>query len=102
MSGEATRWRFDRALARIEPTVEAVVAAHAVTYWGRAVRRLPLGGDGRLVWVIDGEPVLELRVLERGPSTLVVYDFSLWSPLRKAVRTRHVHIRIATSRDDLA
>jgi hypothetical protein len=51
------------------------------------------------VWTIDREPVLEFRYAPRGPSSLVVHDFSLFDPLRRAVRTRHVRLRFATARD---
>ena len=90
-------WRFERALARIEPTVETLLADHATSYWGRPLRRQELaaepdGLDRRVVWTIDTETVLELRVAERGPATLVVHDVSLLSPLRRALRTRHVRL----------
>ena len=93
-------WRFERALARIEPTVETLLADHATSYWGRPVRRHqhtagPDSPDGRVVWTIDDETVLELRVAERGPATLVVHDVSLFSPLRRALRTRHVRLLLA-------
>jgi hypothetical protein len=42
--------------------------------------------------------VLEFRFAARGPSSLVVHDFSLFDPLRKAIRTRHVRLRFATAR----
>ncbi len=32
-------WRCQRALARIEPTVEAIVAEHATSYWQRGAAR---------------------------------------------------------------
>ena len=68
-------WRFERVLARIEPTVETLLADHATSYWGRPVRRHELAAepdslDHRVVWTIDDETVIELRVAERGPATL--------------------------------
>ena len=100
---ERRRWRFRRAVARIEPMVEPLVAHHATSYWQRPARRHedppgPGRPDPSLRWSIDDETVLELRVPERGPSTLVVHDFGLFDPLRKALRTRHVRVRHATPR----
>jgi hypothetical protein len=90
-------WRAERAVARIEPVVEPLLADHATSYWGRPVRRHllaaePDGLDRRVVWTIDDETVVELRVVERGPATLVVHDLSLFAPLRRALRTRHVRV----------
>jgi hypothetical protein len=100
-------WRCQRALARIEPQVDALVAAHATSFWHRGARRYEVWPaldqpDGRVRWAIDGTLVLELRVAARGAAELVVHDFSLIDPLRRAVRTRHVRIRHATFRDDAA
>jgi len=100
-------WRCQRALARIEPQVEAIVAAHATSYWQRGARRYDRWPDdvqpyGVVRWTIDDELVLELRVAVRGAAELVVHDFSLIDPLRKALRTRHVRIRYATARDCVA
>lgn len=97
-------WRCQRALARIEPQVEAIVAEHATSFWQRGARRYEVwpGPDqprGCVRWTIDDELVLELHVAVRGAADLVVHDFSLIGPLRKALRTRHVHIRYATARD---
>jgi hypothetical protein len=97
-------WRCQRALARIEPSVEAIVAEHATSFWQRGARRYAVWPgldrqDGRVRWVIDNELVLELRVAARGAAELVVHDFSLIDPLRKGLRTRHVRIRYATFRD---
>jgi hypothetical protein len=90
-------WRFRRAIARVEPAVTPVLVEHATGYWGRPLVRREIAN--RVVWTIEGVVVLELRWAERGPSTLVVHDFSLLDPLRKAIRTRHVSIRLATARD---
>lgn len=87
-------WRSQRALARIERDVEAIVAAHATSYWQRGARRHDAWPDVR--WTIDNELVLELRVAPRGAAELVVHDYSLIGPLRKALRTRHVRIRYAS------
>jgi hypothetical protein len=99
---ERERWRLQRSWSRIEHIVDGVLAEHATTYWMRPVRRLEItsteGGHG-FVWTIDGEHVLEFRVAERGPASLVVHDFSLFEPLRRSLRTRHVRIRLATSSD---
>jgi hypothetical protein len=99
-------WRFRRALARIEPAIEAIVAEHATTYWQRGARRRELepGADGnrRVRWSIDDQLVLELHVPPRGRATLVAHDFSLHDPLRQSLRTRHLHLRFATHRDDPA
>jgi hypothetical protein len=84
-------------LARIDRQVDAIVAEHASSYWRRGAARhedWPSVG-----WTIDNEVVLELRVAERGPAELVVHDFSLVDPIRRALRTRHVNIRYATFRD---
>jgi len=95
-----SEWHVERARARIEPTVETVLADHATAYWGRPVRRHELAAgpdslDRRVVWTIDNETVLELHVAERGPATLRVHDVSLFSPLRRALRTRHVRLLLA-------
>src|SRR5262245_14298384 len=93
-----TPWRFRRAVERIEPAVTAILAEHAAGYWQRGWSRREVGdpagtGRPRVVWTIDRQPVLEFRYEPRGPSSLVVHDFSLFDPLRKAIRTRHVRLR---------
>ena len=95
-------WRLRRTLTRVGPAVEALVADHATSYWQRPARRLDSPpGPGRphpcTRWSIDRQTVLELRVPDRGPATLVVLDFGLYEPLRKALRTRHVVVRHATA-----
>lgn len=82
----------------IEPATTAILAKHAASYWQRGLSRREIG-DSTVVWAIDGEPVLEFRFAPRGPSSLVVHDFSLYDPLRKAIRTRHVRLRFAAARD---
>jgi hypothetical protein len=93
-----TPWRFQRAVERIEPATTAILADHAASYWQRGLSRRQIG-DSTVVWAIDGEPVLEFRFAHRGPSSLVVHDFSLYDPLRRAIRTRHVRLRFAGARD---
>ena len=98
-------WRCQRALARLERPVEAIIAEHATCFWQRGARRYERWPgldqpDARVWWVIDHELVLELRVAVRGAAELVVHDFSLIEPLRKSLRTRHVRIRQATFRDE--
>jgi len=95
-------WRYAQALARIEPTVAAIVAEHATSLWGRPVRRHevatePGRPDRSVVWSIDHETVVELRVAEQGRATLLVGDFGLYTTLKKALRTRHVQVRYAAS-----
>jgi hypothetical protein len=95
-------WRFAQALARIEPTVAAIVAEQATSLWGRPARRHEVASgpdrpDRVVVWSIDDQTVVELRVAERGRATLVVGDFGLYSALDKALRTRHVEVRYAAS-----
>jgi hypothetical protein len=97
-------WRFERALVRVDRTVEAIVVEHATSYWGRPVQRREVGleldgRERRVSWCIENEPVLEFRFIEQGPATLVVHDFSLFDPLKRALRTRHVHVRYATVAD---
>ena len=97
-------WRFRRAAARIEPAVTTILVDHATGCWQRPLARREVGSgagldDYRVVWTIDGQVVLEFRFKERGPSTLVVHDFSLFDPLRRAIRSRHVRFRFATATD---
>jgi hypothetical protein len=96
-SANPALWRYQRTLARIDPTVEAIVADHATSYWGLPVRRREMapevaGVGGRVVWSIGDARVLELHVADRGPATLVVHDLGLYETLRKALRTRHVRL----------
>ncbi len=99
-SVEPERWRFERSLCRIEHVVDGVLAEHGTSYWMRPVRRreFALAGDEYgIVWTIESEKVLEFRFAQRGPASLVVHDFSLFEPLRRLLRTRHVQIRFATA-----
>jgi hypothetical protein len=87
-------------LSRIEHVLEGVLAEHGTSYWKRPVRRREFalaGGGHGIVWTIEREKVLEFRFAQRGPASLVVHDFSLFEPLRRLLRTRHVQIRFATS-----
>lgn len=93
----ASVWRFQRALARVEATVEAVVAEHATSYWHRPVRRQDTPAS--VMWRIDGEAVVEFRFSDDGPSALVVYELSLVDLLKRRVRTRHVVVREASGTD---
>jgi hypothetical protein len=101
---DSADWEFERAVARVEPTVETVLAEFATFHVGRAVRRLdirpprPLPG---ISWSIDGELVVELVHRSAGRDQLFVHELSLLDVLRKRLRTRHVEIRYAgTSWDD--
>jgi hypothetical protein len=102
---DPVRWRFERALARVGPAIEEILAEHASKYWCRGLRRHEIdrvgAEDVRLLWKIDGEPILELRFVCGQASTLIVHDFALYEPLRKAIRTRHVHTRFANATDEL-
>jgi hypothetical protein len=97
---DRVRWCFERSLARVEPAIESILAEHASTYWCRGLRRHEIERAGtedvRLMWTIDGEPVLEFLFELGRASTLVVHDFGVYPPLRKAIRSRHVRIRFAT------
>jgi hypothetical protein len=99
---DGTAWRFRQAVDRIEPAVTTILVEHATGYWQRPLARREVssgqrGCDHRVVWTIDRQVVLEFRFEERGPSTLVVHDFSLFEPLRRAIRSRHVRIRFAAA-----
>lgn len=88
-------------VARIEPAIDAVLAEHATSYWGGPLARHVVEPSSRcptlrLLWTIESEPVAELLVAERRPVTLVVHDFSVFTPLRASIRSRHIHVRFAT------
>ena len=93
-SADPNAWRLNRALARVEQIVDGIVAEHATTYWGLPYRRQ--GTSIGAMWRIDQQPVVEFRFAGDGPSTLVVYELSLVSELKKAIRSRHVTVREAT------
>src|SRR5262245_36440412 len=91
-------WRCKRTLAGMQAAVEATGADDAPSNGRRGARRHecwpePGRAEGRVRWSIDGELVLELRIPPTGPAELIVHDFSLIDPLRRAVRTRHVRLR---------
>ena len=99
-------WPMRHLVARVEPDVDAVLAEHATSYWGRPLARRVVEPSDRkpahqLLWTIDGEPVAELLLAERGPVTLVVHDFSVFTELRTAIRSRRVHVRLATHLDSV-
>ena len=82
--------------------MEGLLAEHGTSYWLRPVRRREFaltGGGHGVVWTIEREKVLEFQFLQRGPASLVVHDFSLYEPLRRLLRTRHVHIWLAPDGD---
>jgi hypothetical protein len=101
--GEAERaWRFARSLARIEPAVEEVLAEYATSYCGRPLRRRAVEQPSGLWvrWSIDGEPIVDLVDEGRGPVELVVREVALARPLRRRLRSRHVHVTYADSVED--
>jgi hypothetical protein len=91
-------WRFERAVARVEATIDEVVADHATSYVGRPVQRRtvapprPLPG---ITWSIDGELVVEFVHRTSGADQVVVHDLSLLDTLRKRLRSRHVEVGYA-------
>ena len=98
------QWRFDRAIARVEPVIEEVVAEHATAYVGRPVQRVvvrpprPLPG---ISWSIDGELVVELVHRPGGPDQVLVHDVALLSTLKKRLRSGHVEVSyVETTWDD--
>jgi hypothetical protein len=88
-------WLFQRAVARVEPGVEEIVADFATSYVGRAVRRddyrppRPLPG---IAWSVDGDLVVEFVHRESAPDQLLVHDVALLRVLKRRFRTRHVHV----------
>ena len=91
-------WRFERAVARVEATIDQVVAEHATSYVGRPVQRhtvsppRPLPG---ITWSIDGELAVEFVHRASGPDRVVVHDLSLLDTLKKRLRSRHVEVSYA-------
>jgi hypothetical protein len=98
-------WQFDRAVARVEATVEAVLADLATSHVGRPVRRRdirpprPLPG---IEWSIDGDLVVQFVHRAAGKDELLVHDVSLLADLRKRLRSGHIEIRHVSTVWDLA
>ena len=96
--GEDRDWRYERAVARVEGAVEAVLADFATSYVGRPVRRRdirpprPLPG---VAWSIDDDLVVELIHRRDAPDQVLVHDVALLDALKKRLRTRHVDIAYA-------
>jgi hypothetical protein len=99
MADDAGAWRFRRALARVEPAVDRLLADYATAYWQRPLRRELVPGpdaDGapsRVTWTIDREPVVDFVYDGDGRATLHVHDYALVRPIQKAVRTGHVRVQ---------
>ena len=95
---ERRDWRFRRAVARVEPVVEEVVADYATSYVGRPVQRqdvVPPRPVPGVTWSIDGALVVEFVYRPKGRDQLLVHDIALLEVLRKRLRTRHVAIAYA-------
>jgi hypothetical protein len=98
MKDEAAVWRFRRALARVEPAVERLLADYATAYWQRPLRRDVVPGadaDGApagVTWTIDREPVVDFVYEGEGRATLRVHDYALVAPIRRAVRSGHIRV----------
>jgi hypothetical protein len=88
-------WRYRRAVARVENTIDDVVAEFAVSYVGRAVQRrevLPPRPLPGVTWSIDGDLVVELVYRESERDRILVHDITLLDALKKRLRTRHVEV----------
>jgi len=97
-------WRYERAVARVEATVDQVVADHATVYVGRPAERhvvrppRPLPG---LTWSIDKELVVEFVHRPEARDQRFVHDVAILRALKKRIRSRHVDIVYAeTTWDD--
>jgi len=101
MAQDAAAWRFERALARVEPAVDRLLADYATAYWQRPLRRDVVAGpdaDGvpaAVTWTIDREPIVDFVCDRDGRATLCVHDYALLRPLQKAVRSGHVRVEYA-------
>ena len=86
-------WLFERALARVDGTVEELLADYATSYVGRPVQRrvVPPPRPG-VAWSIDGEIVVEFVHHEAGADQVLVHDIALLEDLRKRLRTRHIDV----------
>lgn len=93
-------WRYRRAVARAAP-IEAILADYATSICGRPVRRrevLPLTSAVELpgvIWSIDGDVMVELLVVDCERPRVVVHEIALLTPLRRALRTRHLNVQLA-------
>jgi hypothetical protein len=93
-------WRFERAVARVESTVDEIVAEFATSYVGRAVRRhdirppTPLPG---IAWSIDGVTLVQFVHRQSGPDQLFVYDIALLDEVKRRFRTRHIDVAYVTT-----
>jgi hypothetical protein len=96
-------WCFQRAVARVEAAVEAIVADFATSYVGRPVRRrdtLPPRPRPGIAWSIDGDLVVEFVHRDSAPDQLLVHDVALLDSLKRRFRTRHVEVaHVATTWD---
>ena len=93
-------WLFQRAVARVEPGVEEIVADFATSYVGRAVQRhdfLPPRPLPGMAWSIDRDLVVEFVHRESVPDQLLVHEFALLDVLKRRFRTRHVHVAYVTT-----
>jgi hypothetical protein len=92
------QWRFDRAVARVDPVIEEVVAEHATAYVGRPVQRhvvrppRPLPG---ITWSIEGALVVEYVHRPGGRDQVLVHDVALLQVLKKRIRSGHVQVGYA-------
>ena len=98
MVADEQHWRYDRAVARVEDVVEAVLADFATSYVGRPVRRRdvrpprPLPG---IVWTIDEGLIVEFVYRKGARDQLLVHDVGVLDALKKRLRTRHVEVAYA-------
>ena len=98
MVGDDQDWRYDRAVARVDKAVEAVLADFATAYVGRPVRRRdvrpprPLPG---IVWTIDEALIVEFVYRKGERDQVLVHDVAVLDALRKRLRTRHVEVAYA-------
>lgn len=93
-------WLFQRAVARVEPGVEEIVADFATSYVGRAVQRhdfLPPRPRPGIAWSIDGDLVVEFVHRTSVPDQLLVHEVALLDVLKRRFRTRHVHVAHVTT-----